>query len=192
MAAEAGLQTEQTQQTNEQKQKQEKKQKKRSPMNPVQIFFLNAIIIVTVIWLLFGMVFGFAAVPNGDMSPNLKAGDLLLYYQLYNDYKAQDVVVLRKNDTTYVGRIVAVGGDTVEITDSESLVINGHTMIENNIYSPTPRYEGFTQYPLTLAEGECFVLADLRNGGEDSRYYGAVSEREILGKVITVIRRNNL
>lgn len=141
MAAEAGLQTEQTQQKNDQEQKQEKKQKKRSPMNPVQIFFLNAIIIVTVIWLLFGMVFGFATVPNGDMSPNLKAGDLLLYYQLYKDYKAQDVVVLRKNDTTYVGRIVAVGGDTVEITDSESLVINGHTMIENNIYSPTPRYE---------------------------------------------------
>lgn len=192
MAAEAGLQTEQTQQKNEQEQKQEKKQKKRSPMNPVQIFFLNAIIIVTVIWLLFGMVFGFAAVPNGDMTPNLKAGDLLLYYQLYKDYKAQDVVVLRKNDTTYVGRIVAVGGDTVEITDSESLVINGHTMIENNIYSPTPRYEGFTQYPLTLADGECFVLADLRNGGEDSRYYGAVSEGEILGKVITAIRRNNL
>lgn len=171
---------------------QKKRKKQSSPMNPIQIFFLNAIIIVTALWLMFGFVFGFATMPNGDMAPNLKSGDLLLYYRLYHGYKAQDVVVLRKNDTVYVGRIVAVGGDTAEITDSESLVINGNTMIESNIYYPTPRYEGFTQYPLTLADGEYFVLSDMRSGGEDSRYYGAVSEHEILGKVITSVRRNNL
>ena len=161
-------------------------------MNPIQIFFLNALIVVTVLWLLFGFVIGFAAAPNGDMSPNIKNVDLLLYYRLNKSCQAQDVVVLRKNDTTYIGRVVAVGGDSVDITDEAALVINGNTVLESNIYSATPRYEGFLEYPVQVPEGSYFIRADSRNGGEDSRYYGTVSESEILGRVITVVRRNNL
>ncbi len=174
------------------KEKPEKEKKKRSPMGPLQTFFLNELLIVTAVWLLCGFVLGFTTVPNSDMSPNLKAGDLLMYYQLNREFAAQDIVVLKKNDTVYVGRIVAKGGDTVEITDAGSLVINGNTMIESNIYHQTVRYEGFVSYPLTLQAGEYFVLADIRSSGEDSRYYGAVAESEILGKVITVVRRNHL
>ena len=65
-------------------------------------------------------------------------------------------------------------------------------MIESNIFYSTPRYEGFVEYPLVLGEDECFVLVDKRNGGEDSRYYGPVDKDEILGTVITVVRRNSL
>ncbi|MBQ6207780.1 MAG: S26 family signal peptidase, partial [Oscillospiraceae bacterium] len=35
-------------------------------------------------------------------------------------------------------------------------------------------------------------LADSRNGGSDSRYFGPVRRDEILGTVITILRRNNL
>ena len=83
-------------------------------------------------------------------------------------------------------------GDTVEITDTGRVVVNGNTMIESNIFSHTEPYEGFIEYPITLQPGECFVLADLRNGGADSRFFGPVSEDEILGTVITIARRNNL
>lgn len=172
--------------------KEESRPKQKSPMNPVQIFLLNALIVVTVLWLLFGFVLGLAAAPNGDMSPNIKNSDLLLYYRLNKSCQAQDVVVLRKNGTEYIGRVIAVGGDSVEITDEAKLVINGNIVSESNIYSATPRYEGFLEYPVTVEQGSYFILADSRNGGEDSRYYGTVTEQEILGKVITVIRRNNL
>lgn len=177
---------------NEEADKPEKEKKKRSPMGPIQTFFLNALLILTAIWLLCGFVFGFTTVPNNDMTPNFKVGDMLMYYQLNRDFVAQDVVVLNKNDTTYVGRVVAKGGDTVNITDKGGLVINGNTMIETNIYNDTVRYEGFVNYPVTLKDGEYFVLNDIRSSGEDSRYYGPVSESEILGKVITAVRRNNL
>ena len=168
-----------------------KTKKSASPMQPVHTFLFHSIIIVAVLWGLFGYVFGFTTAPNSDMSPNIKSGDLMFYYYLNKNIKAQDIVVLKKNNTEYVGRVVAVEGDTVDITDSENLVINGNIMTERNIYSSTPIYEGFVKYPLTLKEGEFFVLADQRNGGEDSRYYGAVSEKEMLGTVITVIRRSN-
>ncbi|MBR0483756.1 MAG: signal peptidase I [Oscillospiraceae bacterium] len=172
-----------------------RKQEKRfrnSSMNPIQLFFLNVLIILTAVWLLFGFVFRFLTVPNEDMNPSLKAGDLLLCYQLQKDIRAQDVVAVRKNDTIYIGRVVAVPGDIVEISDKETLIINGNTMLENNIFSATPRFEGFISYPLTLSESEYFILADARNGCEDSRYYGAVQKNEIQGKIITVLRRNHL
>ena len=94
--------------------------------------------------------------------------------------------------SVFVCRVVAQPGDTVQISEGERLIVNGNSMIETNIFYPTPEYEGFAEYPLTLGEGEYFVLADYRNGGADSRFFGAVSEDEILGTVITILRRNNL
>ncbi len=170
----------------------EKSKKKRSPMRYPQLFILHAVIAVIMIWLLFGVFFGLSTAPNNDMYPRIDSGDLLLFYRLDKEPKAQDVVVIRKNDTTYVCRVVAVGGDTVEITDDEQLKINGNNVIENNIFKSTPRYEGFVSYPLKLNENQCFVLADSRTNSEDSRYFGAVSKEEIVGTVISVMRRTNL
>ena len=172
--------------------KDRKKIKHRSPMNPIHLFFIHALTMVLILWLMFGIICGLATAPNNDMSPHIKTSDLLLYYRLERSCKAQDVVILYKNDTRYVGRIVAAEGDTVEITDDETLIINGNTMNESNIFTSTPNYEGFVKYPVTLGKGEYFVLSDNRNGGEDSRYYGVVNEQEIVGTVITVLRRNNI
>ena len=94
--------------------------------------------------------------------------------------------------TTFVCRVAAGPGDTVEISEGERLIVNGNTMIETNIFYSTPEYAGFVEYPLTLGEGQYFVLADARNGGADSRFFGAVDEEDILGPVITIMRRNNL
>ena len=56
----------------------------------------------------------------------------------------------------------------------------------------TPVYEGYTKFPMVLGKDECFVLADARQNGTDSRYFGAVQKNEIVGTVITIVRRNNL
>ena len=94
--------------------------------------------------------------------------------------------------STFICRVVAAPGDTVSITEDERLMVNGNTMIENNIFYSTPQYAGFVQYPLVLGEDEYFVLGDYRNGAADSRFFGAVRKDEILGTVITILRRNNL
>ena len=124
---------------------------------------------------------------------------MVLFYRLDKDVQAQDVIVMEKTTpddpktkTLFISRVVAVAGDTVDITDTGHLVINGNTMNEPNIFYTTPAYEGFTTFPLTLGEGECFVLSDSRRTGADSRYFGAVKKDEIKGTVITIVRRNNL
>lgn len=163
-----------------------------------QYFLIRLVVLLLLVWILFFKIVGLTSMPSGDMYPRIDLGDMLLFYRLDTNVSAQDIVVLEKTtpDTLetklYVCRVVAAEGDTVEITDTGALIINGNTMIESNIFSPTTRYESYTEYPLTLGEGQCFVLADHRDGGEDSRYFGAVDKDELLGTVITVIRRNGL
>lgn len=170
----------------------EKQEMRKSPMTPIQVLLLNLLIVITILWILFGSVIGVMNAPNNDMYPNVKAKDLILYYRLDNSYHAQDIVVLVKNNTTYVGRIVAAGGDSVDISDSEKLIVNGNIVSESGINASTPRFEGFVDYPVKLEDDEYFILADARSGSEDSRYYGSVKVNEIIGKGIAIVRRNYL
>lgn len=158
----------------------------------IQRFFFHACLLLTLIYVLFTYVVGLVVVPNGDMHPRMDQGDLLVFYRLDEHLAEQEVVVFRKNETTYVGRIVACPEDTFEITSDEKICVNGNRILEADIYYSTPEYEGFVSYPLVLGNDEYFLLGDLREGAEDSRYFGPVNRNEIMGTVITVVRRNHL
>ena len=171
----------------------------RRRMRALRSLLFRTVALAAVIYVLFWHIVGITMMPNRDMYPRLDAGDLLLYYRLEKNIKAQDIVVFDKTAAEgeeakcFVCRVVAAPGDTVEITDEKGLTVNGNTLIESNIfYSTKPYGEGITEYPLKLGEGEYFVMADQRNGGMDSRYFGAVNAEEIKGVVITILRRNNL
>ena len=161
-------------------------------LEDIKSFFSKLIMMVLLLWILFGVLFGITPMQNNDMSPSISAGDLLLYYRLNDILRTDDVVVVEKNGKQYIGRIVARGGDSVEITEDSRLRINGSTVSENDIFYSTPRYGDSVSYPLELSEDEFFILCDYREGARDSRYFGAVNEKEIKGKVITILRRSNL
>ena len=161
-------------------------------MNDFLNFVKNFIALIIVLCLLFFFVVGIEMAPNDDMSPRVSAGDVVLYYKLSNVINSQDVVVLKKNDTEYIGRVIGLPGDTVEVTEDSNLIVNGNMVIESNIFYVTPPYEGFLEYPLTLGSDEYFILVDKREHGEDSRYYGPVKRSEIKGVVIGQFRRNNI
>lgn len=168
--------------------------RRRSLANQEEVvsFFTRLVFLMVLLWILFDWVFGLTAMQNDDMLPRISAGDLLLYYRMENTWRADDVIVFEKEERQYVGRIVAVGGDTVEVTEDAQLVINGSYVAESNIYYSTPRYESGVTYPVKLEENQVFVLCDYREGARDSRYFGPVEESEIKGKVITIIRRSEL
>jgi len=75
----------------------------------------------------------------------------------------------------------------VDITE-DGLLINGALQQEPDIFRNTLRYEGGVSFPLTVPEGQVFVLGDNRMDATDSRMYGCVEIKESLGKVIAVIR----
>ena len=168
--------------------------RKRRRRRALRSFLFRLLALVLVVYVLFFHIVGVTIMPNEDMVPRLDAGDLLLYYRLERSPQIQDIAVIRRADSgrQYVLRVIARPGDTVEITDERGLSVNGNALSEPYIYYPTKPYMYQVEFPIVLGEGEYFVLADYRNGGEDSRYFGPVTQDEIEGIVITVLRRNNL
>ena len=155
-------------------------------------FLIRLLTLIGMLYLLFGCMFGITTIKNEDMAPRMSAGDLVLYYRLDKHPVAGDVIVYKKKSRQYVGRIVARGGDSVEITEEATVKVNESVVLEQNIFYQTPQYESAVTYPFLLQEQQYFVLGDYREGAMDSRYFGAVDTREIKGKIITVIRRNSL
>ena len=161
-------------------------------MRALRNFLVRLFLLITVIGILFGVVFGLTPMANADMQPAVCAGDLMLYYRLDKNLKSDDVVVFQKEDIQYTGRIVAVPGDVVEITDESDLMVNKSTVMEDNIFYTTPAYDSEVEYPLTLKEDQYFILCDNREGAKDSRSFGVVDTSEIKGKVITIVRRSGI
>lgn len=135
-------------------------------------------------------VFGLYRNRDADMYPALKDGDLVVYYRLDKDYVASDCIVLTYDGRKQVRRVVAVEGDTVDITE-QGLVVNGLLQWENYVYEETRRYAEGVNFPITLQEGEVFVLGDARAGATDSRIYGAVNVADTNGKVMFILRRRD-
>ena len=101
------------------------------------------------------------------------------------------VVYADSGGTVHLGRICAAGGDTVNITEN-GLTVNGYFREEPYASGSTVLVEGMgAAFPLTLSEGEYFILCDDRTDVNDSRLYGAVGEDDIKGKVLTLIRHRD-
>ena len=161
-------------------------------MRALRNFLVRLFLLITVIGILFGVVFGLTPMANADMQPAVCAGDLMLYYRLDKNLKSDDVVVFQKEGIQYTGRIVAVPGDVVEITDESELMVNKNTVMEDNIFYTTPAYDSEVEYPLAIKEDQYFILFDNREGAKDSRSFGVVDTSEIKGKVITIVRRSGI
>ena len=129
-------------------------------MRALRNFLVRLFLLITVIGILFGVVFGLTPMANADMQPAVCAGDLMLYYRLDKNLKSDDVVVFQKEGIQYTGRIVAVPGDVVEITDESELMVNKNTVMEDNIFYTTPAYDSEVEYPLALKEDQYFILCD--------------------------------
>ena len=152
---------------------------------------LKILIIVVVFLLLFTFMFGIIRYSDETMNPAIKNGDVVMFYRLDKRYVATDAVVVEYEGNKQVRRVVAIAGDTVDITE-EGLIINGALQQEQDIYEETlPFVEGI-QYPVTLQPGEIFVLGDKRTKASDSRLYGPVKVEDTLGKVMTVVRRRGI
>ena len=129
-------------------------------------------------------------VDGHSMLNTLQHGDRLMVVNpiFYHDYKYGDIVILRKtgvfDNEPIVKRVIATGGQTVDIDFSEGVVyVDGEALEEDYIRDPTYTAEG-TEFPLTVPEGSIFVMGDNRNGSSDSRDYrlGTVDTRYVIGK----------
>ena len=145
--------------------------------------------------LLFNCFARLTQVDGESMTNTLQDGEMMLVWSLGYHPKAGDIVVVNKKTATFlddraiVKRVIAVGGQTVDIDyQTGAVYVDGELLEEDYINEPTYVEEG-TEFPLTVPEGSIFVMGDNRNGSSDSRDYrlGTVDTRYVIGKAAFLI-----
>ena len=144
--------------------------------------------------LLFTFAFRLIGVSGPSMQDTLYTGDrLLVLNAAFCDFQPGDVVVINDYNAelsdTLIKRIIAVGGQTIDIDLASSTVyVDGQPLDEPYVKGFTDTIEG-TRFPLTLAEDEVFVMGDHRDHSTDSRSarLGPVKEGYLQGKAVLLL-----
>jgi signal peptidase I len=134
------------------------------------------------------VTFGFqvARVDGLSMAPTLEDHDRLivnkLVYEL-GDPRPGDIVMLYypvNPEKMFVKRVIAKEGDTVRIVDGR-VYVNDVPLHDD--YVP-PEFRSHDDWgPTVIQQGYYFVMGDHRNNSSDSRHWGPVPKKYIVGKV---------
>jgi signal peptidase I len=151
--------------------------------------------ILALILVLFTFCMRVVIVSGSSMFSTLVHGDYLLLINrpLCGELERGDIVVAGmerfKNGEPIVKRVIATGGQTVDIDFRAGIVyVDGVALQEDYIYTPTHMSEGM-EFPLVVEEGCLFLMGDNRMDSRDSRApeIGLVDEREILGRAVFLL-----
>ena len=187
----------------EPEQREQEQQKMTAPekeeKEPFQSVFLGYLqditVILTVLMLLFPVLFRVVQVYGTSMNSTLYDGDylLLLSSTFYKDPKQGDVIVASKksfdNGMPIVKRVIATEHQVVDIDFEAGIVyVDGVALDEPYTLEPTNLSEG-VNFPQEVQEGCIFVMGDNRNASKDSRspQIGQIDKREVVGKVLLLI-----
>lgn len=126
-----------------------------------------------------------------SMEPNFQNGDYLiideLSYRFREPQRGEVIVFKYPNDTSqrYIKRVIGLPGETVEIENGKVTVVNqaGEKTLEEAKYLPDNIYTA-GDIKKTLGSDEYFVLGDNRAASSDSRRWGTLPQKDIIGRVL--------
>ena len=161
---------------------------KKSVGKIVRGWVIALVLVAAIIFALFYFVIHIITVQGSSMSPTLEQGDRVVISGLLYTPQQGDIIVTSDNNALkkkLIKRVIATEGQTVEIDAQGNVVVDGVVMEENYLAEPTES-AGDMSYPVTLGEGEVFVLGDNREHSLDSRQasIGVISESDIEGRVL--------
>ena len=144
---------------------------------------------LAVVMLISAFFFRHTVVDGISMESTLYNEEHLIISDLFYTPKRGDIIVFA-DYTTYikknlVKRVIAIEGDTVKITKSGEVYVNGKLLEEDYVYIDNPNYS-YRTLEIKVPEGELFVMGDHRNESVDSRdpYVGTISVDAVLGRVL--------
>lgn len=163
---------------------------------------------VIAVVLIFSFVFRIATISGDSMLNTLiggnkyngNRGDKVVITNIAYTPDNGDIVVISRNaensvegqiagEGPIIKRVIATGGQTVDIDFEEGIVyVDGKALKEDYISSPTTT-KANVEFPLYVPEGYIFVLGDNRQDSLDSRFSqigdgGLVDTRYVLGHAV--------
>ena len=123
-------------------------------------------------------------VTGTSMQPGFQPGDILVGRKTGN-LEAGDICSFYYNNKLILKRIIAKGGDTVEISEEGRVSVNG-AELEEPYVSEYTLGDCDLEFPFEVPLNTVFVLGDNRGNSVDSRYtnFGCINESEIVGTVL--------
>ncbi|MFI5095976.1 MAG: signal peptidase I [Candidatus Acidiferrales bacterium] len=141
-------------------------------------------------------------IPSGSMENTLLIGDHLImsrigydagipftnvHVSLWRNPKRQQIIIFKPpfapDQPDYVKRVIGLPGDTVEIHDG-SVWINGQKLIENYTLGRSEPYD--FKGPYKVPPKCYFVMGDNRTNSYDSRFWGPVPRKDIIGTPVMI------
>lgn len=146
-------------------------------------------------------------IPSGSMIPTFKVGDRIFVNKfLYGakvpftnfglpavrEPKRGDIIVFISPEDPkkdFVKRLIAVGGETIEIKDGK-LYVDGKSVEDPAILKAFYYYNagdfGSEGQHVIVPADSYYVLGDNSASSRDSRYWGFVPKKNVLGKVVFI------
>jgi signal peptidase I len=148
-------------------------------------------------------------IPSGSMKPTLQIGDHILVSKFIygvkipfirktlapiTDPKRGDIVVFiypEDRSKDFIKRVVGVGGDTIEIRNKK-IFLNGlplndpHAVYSDDFILPGSIQPRDNLGPINVPTGSIFVMGDNRDQSYDSRFWGFVPLKDVMGKAFII------
>jgi len=133
-------------------------------------------------------------VSTGSMAPTLKPGEMIIADMRLNcdecrgEIQRGDLVVFyapKQKGVVYVKRIIGLAGDEIR-TDGNEIFINNEALawlLEKN----TAQRAVSSMGTITVPSGQVFVVGDNRQNSRDSRHFGTIPSRDVIGRVKQII-----
>jgi signal peptidase I len=164
---------------------------------------VETLVLTLVIYL---VIHNFVAQPfeveQGSMMPTVNPGEYVLIDKIsprFNDYQRGDIVVFQppegfgQGGVPFIKRVIGLPGDTVSLENGRVFVTpaGGNAVrldepyvvrtIDNKVAPTTPRdAEGTASW--TIEPGTYFVMGDNRPASQDSRFFGPIDRKLIVGR----------
>ncbi|MBT8208153.1 MAG: signal peptidase I [Acidimicrobiia bacterium] len=97
-----------------------------------------------------------------------------------------EAIGLSTPQSDFIKRVVAVGGETLEIADG-AVTIDGLAIDEPYLPAELSLPSSLNYGPITVPEDHVFVMGDNRDNSKDSRSCGPIHQDQIVGRAFVII-----